>query len=207
MAATLAERPGGKIVEVFRSNAEQQGAYDLLSNEKVQIERILNAVQTATLRRCEDAQWVHVAVDGISLRIADRRRAKGFGAVGSTHNGASGLKVVHAYAISESGVPLGVLNQQWWCRERRMKRRDCQRRPLEDKETRHWVNAIGDAAVALGSVGSKAWFQVDREGDRYWTLKALQDSDGWFTVRSTYSHRFVFSRPTRRRRRHEVAAS
>jgi hypothetical protein len=207
MAAALAERPGGKIVEVFRSNAEQQGAYDLLGNEKVRSEGILAAVQAATLQRCEDAPWVHVVVDGTSLRLTDRRRTKGFGAVGSTQNGASGLKVVHAYAISESGVPIGMLNQQWWCRERRRKRNDCQRRPLEEKETRHWVNAIDSANAALASIGSKPWFQVDREGDRYWTLKALQDSGGWFTVRSTYSHRFVFSGPTRRRRRLRTVAA
>ena len=104
---------------------------------------------------------------------------KGFGAVGSSSNGASGLKVVHAYAVSASGVPMGVLNQQWWARPRRKKRSDCQSRPLQDKETLHWVKAIDEAASALAAVGSKAWFQIDREGDRLWTLKALRDSGEW----------------------------
>ncbi len=31
-------------------------------------------------------------------------------------NGASGLEVVHAYAVSAEGVPLGVFNQQSWGR-------------------------------------------------------------------------------------------
>jgi hypothetical protein len=35
MAAALAEQQGGKVLTVFRSNAEQQGAYDLLGNERV----------------------------------------------------------------------------------------------------------------------------------------------------------------------------
>lgn len=201
MAASLAERPGGKILDVFRSNAEQQAAYDFLGNEKVRSADILDAMQAATVRRCADEPWVHVVVDGTSLRLTDRRRTKDFGGVGSTDNGASGLKVVHAYAVSECGVPLGLLNQQWWARERRKKRADCQHRPLEAKETRHWVNAIEHAGEAVTSAGSKPWFQVDREGDRYWTLKALRDAGGWFTVRSTYAHRFVFSGPTRRRRR------
>jgi len=201
MATSLAEAPGGKVVEVFRSNAEQQGAYDFLGNEQVRTEDILDAVEAATLRRCGTEDWVHVAVDGTSLRIADRTRSKGFGGIGSTLNGASGLKVVHAYAVSADGVPLGVLNQHWWVRARGDKRYDCADRPLDGKETQHWVNAIGDAAMALDTVDTKPWFQVDREGDRYWTLKALQDSGGWFTVRSTYAHRFVCCGPTRRRRR------
>jgi hypothetical protein len=55
--------------------------------------------------------------------------------------------------------------------------------------------------IAVASAGSTPWFQVDREGDRYWTLKALRDTGGWFTVRSTCAHRFAFSGATRRRRR------
>jgi hypothetical protein len=207
MAASLAERPGGKILDVFRSNAEQQGAYDFLSNEKIRSGDMLDAMGAATARRCADESWVHVVVDGTSLRLTDYRRTKGFGAVGSTNNGASGLKVVHAYAVSGEGVPMGMLNQQWWARPRRKKRTDCQHRPLEDKETRHWVNAIGQAATALTDVGSKAWFQIDREGDRFWTLKSLRDSGGWFTVRSTYAHRFVLAGPTKRRRRLRDVAS
>jgi hypothetical protein len=113
MAASLAERPGGKVLEVFRSNAEQQGAYDFLSNERIRGADLLAAVRSATTRRCAGEPWVHVVVDGTSLRLTDCRRTKGFGAVGSTNNGASGLKVVHAYAVSADGVPLGVLNQQW----------------------------------------------------------------------------------------------
>jgi hypothetical protein len=60
MAASLAERPGGKILDVFRSNAEQQGAYDLLSNVRVTREAMLAAAETATLRRCAGEPWVHV---------------------------------------------------------------------------------------------------------------------------------------------------
>ena len=51
MAASLAERPAGKVLEVFRSNAEQQGAYDFLSNENFRIKDLLLAAQTADARR------------------------------------------------------------------------------------------------------------------------------------------------------------
>jgi hypothetical protein len=167
MATAFAESPGGKVVEVFRRNAEQQGAYDFLANDQVLETDMLAAVTTATSRRCKKDSWVHVVVDGTSLRITDRRRSKGFGGVGSTLNGASGLKVVHAYAVSEHGVPRGILNQQWWIRERKQKRNDCDDRPLDGKETQHWVNAIGEAAITLDAVRTKPWFQIDREGDRY----------------------------------------
>ena len=193
MAAALAERPGGKVLDVFRSNAEQQGAYDLLSNGRVTREAMLAAVETATVGRCAGEPWVHVVVDGTSLKLADWKRQKDFGAVGSTLNGARGLKVIHAYALSPDGTPAGVLNQQWWARKARSKRRDCKERPLAQKETLHWVRAIDQATRAVVLAGSRAWFQVDREADRYWTLAALHRTGQWFTVRSTYGHRFVTS--------------
>ncbi len=158
MAASLAEKPGGKVLEVFRSNAEQQGAYDLLGNREVRAGSMLAAVEEATLARCVDEPWVHVVVDGSSLRLSDWKRTKDFGAVGSTLNGARGLKVIHAYAVAADGAPLGVLNQRWWTRASHKKRSDCQARPLAEKETIHWVHAVGHAARALQKAGPRAWF-------------------------------------------------
>jgi len=49
MAASLEKKPGGKVLTVFRSNAEQQGAYDLLGNEHVRGDAMLAAVEAATI--------------------------------------------------------------------------------------------------------------------------------------------------------------
>jgi hypothetical protein len=155
MVAALAEQPGGKVLDVFRSGAERQAAYDLLANPHVRQEAMLAATEAATVRRCASAPWVHVVVDGTSLRLPDWKRKKDFGAVGSTLNGARGLKVIHAYAVSADGTPIGVLNQQWWTRIAGKKRTDCQDRPLAEKETLHWVRSIGQATRALVLGGSR----------------------------------------------------
>jgi hypothetical protein len=77
----------------------------------------------------------------------------------------------------------------------------------EGKETLHWVRAIEEATRELKGVGATAWFQVDWEGDRFWTLKALHTSGQRFTVRSTYDHRFlVDSRGRHKFRLREVVA-
>src|SRR5262245_58975398 len=81
MLATIAERPAGKVVEVFRSSAERQGAYDLLSNEAVLSGGLLASIQQATVARSTEHPFVHVIVDGTSLTLTDRRLAKDFGAV------------------------------------------------------------------------------------------------------------------------------
>jgi hypothetical protein len=65
---------------------------------------------------------------------------------------------------------------------------------------RYWRRRDG-----AGYSRHQPWFHIDRQGDRYWTLKALQDCGGWFTVRSTYAHRYVFAGIRRRRVRLRAA--
>jgi hypothetical protein len=183
---------------VFRRADERQAAYDFLANPNVRCAALLAAIASATASRCEVHPYVFVAVDGTSLTLTDWADAKGFGAIGSIRYGASGVKVVHAYAIAPTGVPLGILDQQWWNRVRRAKRRDCRERRVQDKETRHWLASIGASAEQLEAVRTKAWFQVDREGDRYALLTTLHRSGHWFTVRSTYGNRRVLQGGQRR---------
>ena len=121
----------------WKRSTTGSASIDALSRSRA--EALLDAVRHATTQRCADESWVHVVVDGTSLRIADR-------------------------------------NQQWWVRARGERRYDCADRNLDEKETQHWVNAIVDAAIALDSARTKPWFQIDREGDRYWILKAPQES-------------------------------
>jgi Transposase DNA-binding/Transposase DDE domain len=189
MAAGVVRRPAGKVLDVFRSSAERQGAYDFLANEGVECAAMVEALRVATLERARDYRECIVSVDGSSLKLKDWKRTKDFGSIGARDKGARGLKVVHAYAIGSDGTPLGLVDQQWWARSEKTRRDDCHKRPLEEKETRHWVNAIDNAAAAFSETDTRAWFQLDREGDRYNTLKALACSGGLFTVRSTYDRR------------------
>src|SRR5690606_4867182 len=111
---------------------------------------------------------------------------------------------INAYAISASGTPIGLLGQQWWKRQAHKKRRDCQRRTVDDKETKYWLQAIRGVDSQLTGIGTRAWFQVDREGDRFAALKTLHESGHWFTVRSTYGHRYLVGCSRTVRLRHAV---
>jgi len=189
MAAGVVRRPGGKVLDVFRSSAERQGAYDFLANEQVASAAMVEALRVATLERVEGYRECIVSVDGTSLKLKDWKRAKDFGSIGARDKGARGLKVVHAYAVGSDGTPIGFVDQQWWTRSDKTRRADCHKRLLGDKETRHWVNAIDNTAKAFAATAARPWFQLDREGDRYNTLKALARTGALFTVRSTYDRR------------------
>jgi hypothetical protein len=207
IAADAAERPGGKVLEVCRTSATRQGAYDFLSNGSVSPEAVQRAVTKATTLACGGSTFCFVAIDGTALSLTDWQRRKDFGAVGTTHNGARGLKVVNAFAVAEDGTPIGMLGQKWWRREAHKRRRDCRHRTVDEKETQYWLSAIRESAFCLSGVGTRAWFQLDREGDRYATLKTLHESGQWFTVRSSWSERYLAGRKRSIRLRHAVAKS
>jgi hypothetical protein len=191
MGAAAAARPGGKVLDVFRTSAERQGAYDFLSNDRVRGDGVLAAIAKAAALRAREHAFVFVAVDGTSLTLTDRLRAKGFGAVGTSANRGCGLKVINGYVVSPQGVPVGLCAQQWWARPRRKRRQDHQKRGLADKETRHWVEAIDASVKVLGcdAPDTRLWFQLDREGDGGHVLAALAESGQWFTVRSSHNRR------------------
>ncbi|WP_437938175.1 IS4/Tn5 family transposase DNA-binding protein [Sorangium sp. So ce341] len=105
MATAAALRPGDTVLDVFLSSAERQADYDFLANPDIRQEDLLTSVAVATASRCESHTFVFVTVDGTSLTLTDRARTRDFRAIGSNANVASGVEVVHAYAVSPGGFP------------------------------------------------------------------------------------------------------
>lgn len=187
MAALAAFKPAGHILDVFQTSADRQGAYDLLENRAVRSEQVIQSMGLATARAVSDYGRVFIVVDGTSISITDRTKTKGVGAVGSANMGVQGLKVVNAYALAPDGTPLGLLDQQWWARPRRKRRQDHQRRPVQCRETQHWLDSLETVSerLAATSHGTRAWFVVDREGDGLDMLLAAQATGHLFTIRSS----------------------
>jgi hypothetical protein len=199
MAARVARLPAGRVSEVFDSDADRQAAYDLLEDSRVRAAALLKACAGATAKRSAAEPFVFVAVDGSSLTITDRRRAKNFGRVGSNARGARGLKVMTAYAVAASGVPVGIVDQSWWARpssllapgKQKGKRGRNLKRKTADKETQRWLDVIEASERRLDAEGARGWFQLDREGDAMPILLKLNESRHWFTVRSRTNRRLA----------------
>src|SRR5207253_1553279 len=116
IAATAALRPAGKITQVFTVGAEREAAFRFVENEQVSAANIAQAAQHATARRCWGEHIVYVPVDGSSISVTDWKGQKGLGVVGARKNGAPGLQVMTAMAVSLDGTPLGACAQRWWGR-------------------------------------------------------------------------------------------
>ena len=195
MALAASRRPGGRVLDVYRTSAERQGAYDFLENEAIKSEAIVDGIGLAVAGGSQGNPYVLVSIDGSSLNIVDRKKTKGFGIVGNASKSGRGLKVVTAYALQPDGTPIGVLDQQWWLRgttnEDKAWRR---RRPTEQKETRYFNQAIEQSARRLEerAAGVRAWFLLDRESDRRATLELVQGlHQHWFTIRASHNRRVL----------------
>jgi len=177
------------VSEVFRTDKEREGAYDLLENEHFEHEVLVESMTRSTASRCRGLPFVYVPVDGTSLTLIDHARKKDFGAVGTNSQGARGLKLIDALAIEPSGTPIGWLAQRFWARsaERRLPRKGTYARaarPLMEKETWHWIGAIRAATSKLDQEGVRGWFQLDRECDSRPILLELAQRSHWWTVRN-----------------------
>lgn len=192
MAARAAENPGGKISRVFCDDAERQGAYDFLESGHASAAALTHAMGASTAKRASEQSFAFVALDGSSITLTDRNGSKDFGSVGTLSAGARGLKVINGLACSPSGVPLGLLSQVWWARKEatsqsaKTKRARNRKRKAEEKETRHWLEAIAQAASQADEAEIRLWMLLDREGDNRHILTTLAETTHWFTVRASW---------------------
>lgn len=187
MAAHVAVRPAGKLTQVWEEGAEREGAYRLVENEAVEARDMAYAAHQAAFARARGPH-VYVPVDGTSLSLpsaSEKPGARGFGPVGTAKAKARGQEAISAIVVSDRGVPLGPCGQHLWARKG-VRRKPAASRPLEDKETRHWLDVMEQVLRAREEAGytGKPWFQLDRGGDCRDILHWAVMTDGWVTVRA-----------------------
>jgi hypothetical protein len=200
IAAGCAERPAGKVTEVFSSGAEREGAYRFLESDHVDPDAMMVAAHEAGAKRCIDAPFVYVPIDQSTLTFTDRSNSKGLGMVGTRSRRGQGLEVMSALAVTPDGTPQGLVGQKYWKRPRirRPKQDKLRRRPTVDKETQHWLDVIGTAKTNLAAhaPSTKPWFQLDRAGDAWpLLLMASLDERCWFTTRAARDRRVSSDAP------------
>lgn len=195
MAATAAGNPGGTMTSVFDEGAAREGAFRFVENPEIPAAEVARSAHVATARRAAEQAFAYVPVDGSSLRLTDRTGEKDFGIVGSRSIGAKGLIVMSAIAVGEDGTPLGLCGQAYWARRKRSTRKNEKRdsRPLQDKETRYWLDVIEQAqkVFAEDAPGTRPWFQLDRGGDAWPVLLDAAQQDRLITIRATHDRRLL----------------
>lgn len=195
VAAQAAATPGGKVTEVFSVAAAREGAFRLLENDQVCVDEVAAAAHRAAASRCWGHPFAFVPADGSSMNISDHDEEKGLGVVGARSIGARGLCVMTAIAVTPDGTPMGVCGQRFWARTERAakKGKNHDRRPVAEKETRHWLDVMAQTRVAFSREAplTRPWFQLDRGGDAWPVLADAIDTESLVTVRAAYDRRLL----------------
>jgi len=188
MAAAASVQPAGTVTQIFANRPKElETAYDFLENSAINPDEIAAAHHASTAARCRAYSFVFLAVDGSSLRYADRDGSRGMGRIGADDMNAKGLKILPGLAVSPEGVPLGLLGQSVWVRGTKADSHR-HRRGLADKETKYWHQTIEQSQDVLEQEAPDVmlWPQLDREGDSWSLLLDAVDNVEcrWVTVRA-----------------------
>ena len=194
MGVAAACNPAGRVTQVFQTSAEREGAFRLLENDAVRSDRVSGAVFDASAQLCTDETIVFVAVDATSLSLTDRKKTRELGRVGPRFP-TRGLHVMSALAVDERGATVGLIEQCWWARTRkvRVKRRRSYARQYQKKETRYWVDTLrsSERRMRESAPECRAWYQLDRGADCWPVLKFATEQKLLITVRSAYPRRLL----------------
>ena len=186
MGATIAGQPAGRITRAFANGAEREAAYRLVENVGFSATAIAASIHGAAARRAADYKRIVVPIDGVAFTMV--YQGKGFGPICNKVHG-NGAHAMTALALTPQGVPLGVLGHVWWTRSTTpAPAYATDNRPIEQRESGHWLTVLTQAASALRrhAPATRPWFQLDRGGDCADVLLHALDLGADVTVRACY---------------------
>src|SRR5487761_2520016 len=170
VAEAFFARPQAAIPEACGSHAAAKAAYRFFDNDQVSMDALLEPHHQATIARMRQETLVLVAQDTTSLNYTLHKEMQDIGPISSKLDGPQGLLVHTALAFSAQGLPLGILDMACWARDPAEfgKRRQCNNKPIEEKESGKWRRPLQPlAAAAAQCPGSRIVVLADREADVY----------------------------------------
>jgi hypothetical protein len=148
IATAKAQNPSAPYTECFAGNRHELKAYyRLIGSEREEInpESILHGHRERTIGRMKNCHRVLVIQDTTDLDFSERLHCNGLGDIGKNQTGAvsQGLKMHSSLAVSEKGLPLGVLKTQIYA-SHYDETEKAPERPIEEKESYRWLSTIDD---------------------------------------------------------------
>lgn len=194
MAAQLAAEPQGRISKVFTIASEREAAYRQIRSKAWEAQALVKSARAAVVERARELPFAYVAIDGTSLNLGGPTSPRELGRISS--GSARGVEVMTGLALSPRGVPLGLVAQRHWIRPEGKPRLPAVRRPLEEKESRHWLELVSEVSESFAKGGARPWFQCDRGADIKELLAAAENGSYWLTVRCHANRRVIRPRRT-----------
>lgn len=181
----LAAQPTASLPQACGNWAATKAAYRFMASEQVTPQAIRDAHHGQVLERARRLERVLLIQDTTDLDFTAHKQTTGLGPLGATH--AQGLKVHSALLVCDTGVPLGLLTQQVWARDKDTtgQSQHGRKRPAQDKESYKWIASLqamerewppNRSCVVIG----------DREADLYALFAQARQDNTDLLVRAAY---------------------
>ncbi len=142
---------------------------DQPDDSAVTMENILLPHRQQTVRRMQAQRTVLCIQDGSTLDYTALSECEGLGVTGKNQTGAKsqGLQMHTTLAVTDEGLPLGVLRAQCWAPVSRSEdQRKSNEIPKEEKKSYRWIEGLRDSMSAAADIPNTRVVSVmDREAD------------------------------------------
>ena len=182
------EKPSASIPQASGDAGQAKGTYRFYANERVTAPALNQGFATDTARRCLDHEAVLVVQDTTSLNFTHLQQI--IPELGPIDSGglARGVHLHTALAVTTSGQVIGILDEQYWARPQ-----PGQPGPAE-KESSKWIHGLDGAREAVYTAAGdrpvpRLIHVMDREGDAYEVMMAIEDAGDSAIIRCAQNRR------------------
>jgi Domain of unknown function (DUF4338)/Transposase DNA-binding len=148
IAAAKAQNPAASYTECCAGNRHQLKAYYRFidkDEEALSVPALLKGHRERTVGRMKGLRRALVIQDTTDLDFSQRLHCNGLGDIGKnqTSTVSQGLKMHSSLAVSEEGLPLGVLDTNLYAAHFDAAEKS-ESRPMEEKESYRWVRTLDE---------------------------------------------------------------
>jgi len=197
VAEDLSRQPEYPINVASNDAASTKAAYRLFDNERVTADKILSCHLTKTLSRMQNESVVLAIQDTSYFNFTSHKKTEGLGPIGDSSAMLQGLILHSTFAVTPSGLPLGVLSHDCWAREG-----FCNSdvfsagRPLVEKESFKWVKALREVTSLPTAKETTVVHVADRECDIYEFLREAHGINAKYVIRACQDRCLEYSEST-----------
>ena len=188
MASLVAMSPECSLSSMLGSEAENKAAQRFFGNENIEYEDLVDCSIDRTLEKTRLLKdRVLLIQDSCHLNYDSKTATMGLGHMGSTSDKSfQGIMMHWCLAVSQTGESLGLAYLKLWEREknpRKTKAKEHQNKPIEDKESYKWIEAVEYLDGRLPPESELVWVG-DREADIYEFIDCVSAKGQKFVIRA-----------------------
>lgn len=196
VAMTLADKPKDSINQASDNWAQAKAAYRFIENNRVSADDLMDPISDATAKNCVGQKIILAIQDTSILSFDSAQKAEGLGTINHSTK-ARGMFYHPVLALDENGLPLGLLDQQYWCREAKVKHtaKDRKKLPISEKESYRWLKGAVNANLAIKTNLPEKQPEIihifDREGDIHEAFEIIDQLGDKAIIRCNHNRRVL----------------